>query len=121
MDDVEALAGWLADAGLRNLPVEELVDGFGRRLNTAGVPVARLFIGMNTLHPMIHARSMIWDRPVGVATRFEFQHAEIDSLVVRQSPFVAMFRDGIPYQRRTSTRRRSRTRSRCSASCARPA
>jgi adenylate cyclase len=78
-----------------------MVDGFSRRLNAAGVPAARLFIGMNTLHPMIHARSMIWDRAVGVGTRFEFQHAEIDSLMVRQSPFVAMFRDGIPYRRRT--------------------
>ena len=30
-----ALADWLADSGLRNLPLEELVDGFSRRLNDA--------------------------------------------------------------------------------------
>ncbi len=99
--DIVALADWLVDAGLHNVPVEEVVDGFARRLNAAGVPVARIFVGMTTLHPMVRARSMIWDRPRGVSTRFEFPHAEIDSLVVRQSPFVAMFRDGIAYQRRT--------------------
>jgi len=39
-----ALARWLADSGLRNLPQEELIDGFSRRLNEAGVPVARVFV-----------------------------------------------------------------------------
>ena len=27
------LADWLAESGLRNLPLEEMVDGFSRRLN----------------------------------------------------------------------------------------
>jgi adenylate cyclase len=99
--NLASLADWLADAGLRNLPVEEMVDGFARRLNAAGVPIARVFVGMNTLHPMVQARSMIWDRPVGVSAHFEFPHAEIDSLVVRQSPFAAMFRDGIALKRLT--------------------
>ena len=94
-----ALAHWLADSGLRNLPFEELVDGFSRRLNDMGVPVARVFVGMNTLHPLVRARSLIWDRITGPSTHFEFQHNEIDSELVRQSPFVAMMRDGI-FERR---------------------
>ena len=69
-----ALAHWLTDSGLRTLPYEELVDGFSRRLNESGVPVARVFVGMNTLHPQIRARSLIWDRATGPSTRFEFQH-----------------------------------------------
>jgi adenylate cyclase len=28
-----AITDWLADAGLRNLPLDDLVDGFARRLN----------------------------------------------------------------------------------------
>ena len=39
------LAGWLAQAGLRNMPLEDMVDGFGRRLNEAGLEVERLFVG----------------------------------------------------------------------------
>jgi hypothetical protein len=56
-DEAAELAGWLADLGLRNLPLEEMVDGFSRRLNDMGVPVARTFVGMNTLHPMVRMRS----------------------------------------------------------------
>lgn len=93
-----ALADWLANAGLRNMPLEDMVDGFSRRLNELGVPVARTFVGTNTLHPMIRARSMIWDRASGPGTHFEFQHAEIDALQVRQSPFAAMLSDNIAEQ-----------------------
>jgi adenylate cyclase len=64
------LADWLADAGLRNLPLEQMVDGFSRRLNEMGVVVARTFVGTNTLHPMVRARSMIWDRLTGPGTHF---------------------------------------------------
>ena len=59
MTKLAALADWLADSGLRNLPLEEMVDGFARRLNDMGVPVARIFVGMNTLHPMVRVRSLI--------------------------------------------------------------
>ena len=55
----EKLSAWLAEAGLRNLPLEELVDGFARRLNEAGVPAARIFVGMNTLHPQVLVHSLI--------------------------------------------------------------
>ncbi|MFN4015070.1 MAG: adenylate/guanylate cyclase domain-containing protein [Reyranella sp.] len=89
------LAGWLAQAGLRNMPLEELVDGFGRRLNEAGLRVERMFVGMNTLHPMVRARSLIWNSGEGVARHFEFAHADIDSAQIQQSPFAAMLRDGI--------------------------
>jgi len=94
------LAGWLAQAGLRNMSLEELVDGFGRRLNEAGLRIERLFVGSNTLHPMIRARSLIWDPGEGVGRHFEFVHSEIDSTQIRSSPFAVMLRDGITEQLR---------------------
>src|SRR5262249_39619775 len=90
-----SLAGWLADAGLRNLPLEELVDGFARQLNEAGVPVARIFASTNTLHPMVVARSLIWKRETGPATPYEFQHADIDHPSIQTSPFGEMFQQGV--------------------------
>jgi len=90
-----AMAGWLAQAGLRNMPLRELVDGFGRRLNEAGLQVERMFVGMNTLHPMVRARSLIWNSGEGVARQFEFGHADIGSAQIQESPFAAMLRDGI--------------------------
>lgn len=94
------LAGWLAQAGLRNMSLEELVDGFGRRLSEAGLRVEHMFVGMNTLHPMIRARSLVWDSGEGVGRHFEFAHSEIDSTEVRSSPFAVMVRDGIAERRR---------------------
>lgn len=94
-----AVTEWLADAGLRSLPLDDIVDGFGRRLNEVGVPVARIFAGMNTLHPMVRARSLIWDRAAGLGTRFEFRHVDIDAPIIRQSPFEPMLRHGIAERR----------------------
>ena len=93
------ISAWLATAGLRNLPLEEMVDGFARRLNDAGVPAARIFVGMNTLHPQVLGRSLIWDRATGSATRFEFQHAEVDKPILQESPFAAMLQAGVFEQR----------------------
>src|SRR5258708_4130917 len=94
-----SLADWLDDAGLRNLPLEELVDGFARRLNESGVPVARIFAGRNTLHSLILWRSLVWDRATGPATHFEFQHTDLDHPTVRQSPFAGMLQRGVSEQR----------------------
>jgi adenylate cyclase len=99
----ESIAQWLAEAGLRNLPLEELVDGFTRRLIESGVPVARVFVGMNTLHSMLRAKSMIWDRTTGSSTHFRFQHSEVDVPIIQQSPFVSMVRDGVGELRRDLT------------------
>ena len=100
---VTTLTGWLADAGLRNLSLDELVDGFARRLNDIGVPVARTFVGMNTLHPMVRARAVVWDRGTGLGTHFEFQHVEIDAPIIQQSPFAPMLRHGIAERRHDLT------------------
>ena len=94
-----SLAGWLADAGLRNLPLEELVDGFARELNEAGVPVARIFASTNTLHPLVLTRALIWDRATGPATHLEFQHADIDHPTMQTNPFADMFRQGVGERR----------------------
>jgi adenylate cyclase len=90
---------WLADAGLRSLSLDDIVDGFGRRLNDIGVPVVRVFAGMNTLHPMVRMRSLIWDRATGPGTRFEFRHVDVDAPILQESPFAPMIRHGIAERR----------------------
>ncbi len=98
-----SLTDWLANAGLRNMSFEEMVEGFGLHLNEAGVRVERMFVGMNTLHPMVRARSLIWDRAAPEITHFEFSHAGIDVPIIRESPFAPMLRDGVDEQRRDLT------------------
>ena len=96
---IVAVADWLCDAGLRSLPIDDLVDGFSRRLNDIGVPMARAFVGMNTLHPMVRARSLIWERGKGPGAHFEFRHIDFDAPLIRQSPFVPMILHGIAERR----------------------
>ncbi len=93
------LTDWLADAGLRNMSLEDMIDGFSRRLNELGVPVARTFVGVSTLHPMIRARSLVWDRAAPEITHFEFSHAGIDVPILRESPFAPMLLDGVAERR----------------------
>jgi adenylate cyclase len=92
------LTDWLADAGLRNMPLDGLVEGFSRRLNDMGVPVARTFVGMNTLHPMVRLQSLIWDR-AGPNARFVFSHVDVNSQIIRESPFAPMVLHGISERR----------------------
>jgi adenylate cyclase len=96
---VIAIAEWLSDAGLRSLPLDDLVDGFSRRLNDIGVPMARAFVGMNTLHPMVRARSLVWERGKGPGAHLEFRHIDIDAPIIRQSPFAPMLLHGITERR----------------------
>jgi adenylate cyclase len=97
--DLSALSTWLVDAGLHGLPVEELLDGFCRRVNEVGTAIKRAFLGMNTLHPMIRAHAMTWDIRSGTSPAFSFNHADIDNPVWQLSPFAQMLRDGIPQRR----------------------
>ena len=90
---------WLADAGLRNMPLDEIVDGFSRRLNDIGVPVARMFIGMSTLHPMVRARSLSWDRATGLGPRYDVSHSDADAFILRDNPFVHMLEQGVTERR----------------------
>ena len=95
---LSVLTDWLADAGLRNMPLDDLVDGFSRRLNDVGVPVARTFVGMNTLHPLVRLRSLIWDR-AGPNARFLFGHVDVNAPIIRDSPFAPMVLHGISERR----------------------
>jgi adenylate cyclase len=101
--DVAELTAWLAEAGLANMPLEAMVDGFSRRLNRMGISIARTFVGTNTLHPMVSVRSLIWTRPSGPSERYEFDHVNVNDPMVQQSPFVRMLREGIAEERRRLT------------------
>ena len=98
--DLDALSSWLVEAGLRGLPIDEIFDGFCRRVNLVGIAIKRAFLGINTLHPMIRAYAMSWDIKSGTGPSFSFNHADVDNPVWQLSPFAHMLREGIPQMRR---------------------
>src|SRR5690348_4858323 len=58
--NVQEFEHWLAEGGLRNLPLSELFNGFTQHLIEGGVPIARGYFGMSTRHPLIQAFDMTW-------------------------------------------------------------
>jgi adenylate cyclase len=54
------IAGWVTRAGLEGREETELLAGFCRRLNEAGVPLARAMVIRDTLHPIYEGRVFRW-------------------------------------------------------------
>jgi len=91
------LNGWLVERGLRGGDMAGLVDGYCARLVDAGVPILRLFAGVQTLHPLYDGFSYIWRREDDVPTRETYlrnrQDQNAEYLV---SPFHDMLLRGLP-------------------------
>jgi adenylate cyclase len=59
-DAIDALNAWLARAGLRGEPEAELVSGFCERAVSAGLPISRALVLIDTLHPVYEGRVVRW-------------------------------------------------------------
>jgi adenylate cyclase len=61
----DAIAAWVAKAGLIGRSESELMVGFCRRVVEAGIPLARAMVIIDTLHPIYEGRVVRWraDRP----------------------------------------------------------
>jgi len=57
-----SITGWLVESGLAGLGVGELFDGFCRRLTESGFPLARGYLSFATLHPLLWATGLTWER-----------------------------------------------------------
>jgi adenylate cyclase len=61
-DRLSALAGWVTEAGLAGMSETAMLDGFCRRANAAGLPIARAATIIDTLHPVHEGRAFLWRR-----------------------------------------------------------
>jgi adenylate cyclase len=57
---LNALAGWVTEAGLVGRTESEIMAGFCRRVADAGVPLARATVILDTLHPIYEGRAFRW-------------------------------------------------------------
>jgi len=98
--DLSGLERWIVEQGLRGISLEELVDGFCRRVADAGFPARRFNMIIGTLHPRHGARSYIW-RPSGLETEaFARRRSDEDSAAYMRSPIYYLRRSGEPRIRR---------------------
>jgi adenylate cyclase len=111
--DIAALSAWLIQGGLDGVAEDALVTGFCERCVSIGVPVSRVQLLIDTLHPVYEGRLFRWgqdpsqpgvveyDRtvwPEGVALTPE---QEKSAAFWRESPFFHMLRTGKTVMRMT--------------------
>lgn len=60
-DAFDRIADWLQRLALVDVGLDELVEGLGRRLIEAGIPVSRISQGRLLMHPIIGVIDVTWD------------------------------------------------------------
>jgi adenylate cyclase len=91
-------ARWLVEHDGQALPVNELIEGFCRRLLEEDVQLFRFTIGLPSIHPLTLTRAFIWQRGQGV-TMTERGHEVIQSDEYLKSP-IAVIHQGAAAIRR---------------------
>jgi adenylate cyclase len=84
---------WLIARGMDNTAPDLILQGFCDRVTAAGLPLARGFAGLSTLHPLINAYSFVWAQ--GQLVQETFSHQQGSSEVWQASPFAHMIGQGL--------------------------
>lgn len=90
---------WLAEATLRNKPIDQIVVGTCERLNALGYEIARSHVSTSALHPMVESYAITWnaDRPLA---RMVQPHGQTPSRGWLDSPLHHMLTKREFFQRR---------------------
>lgn len=96
--DVTPVIDWfLTKARLANQPVTELMEEFAQQLRSVGLPVDRITLHIQSLHPLFIARSMTWTEDDG-AVEMTRDHSVRNEEAFLRSPIKPIFGGG-PAQR----------------------
>ncbi|QBF30126.1 adenylate/guanylate cyclase domain-containing protein [Thalassococcus sp. S3] len=88
---------WLLEEGRLLGDITSVLDGLGAALLSAGAPVARLRLALRTVHPLVSALSVVWERGKGITGYAEAPHglesrpayigSPMEMIAVTQLPF----------------------------------
>src|ERR1700734_4067530 len=95
--EIAKLASWLAKAGLKGKMETALLEGFCGRAAAAGVPLLRVILFIDTLHPIHEGRAFRWEREKPEATLTEYGRTSEGGEAAdrwRASPFFRMLGSG---------------------------
>lgn len=93
------LTGWIVGAGLRGASEQELVCGACERLVAAGVPLTRVNVGLDTLHPIIEGWTVLWTRDAE-PRRDDYDRGQSNPSGWERSPFFRLEQTGAGRLRR---------------------
>jgi adenylate cyclase len=98
--DLDGLALWLVERGMRGLPLEGQLAGFCQRIYDAGFPMKRAQMGMGTLHPRYGSHTFVWRPGAGAIEHTPRERTIQSRQVYLRSPVHYMRSRGIPALRR---------------------
>jgi adenylate cyclase len=101
----EALAAWVTAAGLAGESETTILAGFCTRAVAAGLPLARVTLIVDTLHPVYEGRAFIWNRASGETKVTEYAPTQQGEALARwqRSPLFRLFETGEPLLHRLLT------------------
>ena len=70
--EIAKLATWLAKAGLEGRSETALLEGFCSRAAAGGLPLARVMMLIDTLHPIHEGRAFRWEKEKPDVTLTEY-------------------------------------------------
>ncbi len=83
----DQLGIWLMDRGLKEASVEDVIQGFGRRLVEAGVSLHRIGLGGLLLHPVFGGLHVVWNSRDDTVTSQMAPRRLVTTEVFRDAPF----------------------------------
>ncbi len=97
--DPAPIVNWLLEEG-RFLPsLRETTTELGDRLQKAGAPFWRVRVALRTVHPLVTAISVVWERGAGLSDYSEAPHGLEGRPSFVGSPMEVMARTGAPYRK----------------------
>ena len=102
-EDIVALSAWVSEVGLKGKTETALLEGFCQRVTGCGLPLLRVVLLIDTLHPIHEGRAIRWGRDKPKAELVEYGSTAEGEAAERwhASPFYHMLELG-----RTSFRAR---------------
>lgn len=88
--EMTPIIDWLLADARNELGIPELLDGLGPRLVRHGIPVLKMFIVVEQLHPELWAETHIWDRSEGSMV-IQRPHGATGTELFKQSPLPRIF------------------------------
>ena len=98
---IDQVAEWLMEQALGKSDLRSLLAGCCERLHAAGIPLRRCHTSFRTLHPVIQAMGLTWNRGSGVEI-LGYRHENANQ-TFQKSPHFYMLQNGVPLLRRRLT------------------
>ncbi len=100
--EIAELAAWVAEKGLQGKTETAIIAGFCERAVACGVPLMRVIVLIDTLHPVHEGRAFRWERGKPGATLVEYGRSTEGEAAERwrSSPFYRLLENGESLLRR---------------------